>query len=264
MTSMAETEAVTASVTVLIAAVMGMSCNPMAYMPSNASSVIKGESDSDISMSNRNFAAAIANQPTLALMALNEDLAPFTVPHLFWRCFINGAANGFPIILSALIDHGSHVVLISDEFANSLFLKRRKFFKPMSVELAMSAEGPKRIICLSEWVKLKLYNPTGTWQSKTVHVIIAPSLCVPVILGGPFLTHNNIVIDHAARTAINKLSGFDLLNPKPLAPPPQPKEKLKEFFHDLQSDRKLMLAELNMVCTEWKCKLKNMFEQPLQ
>jgi Reverse transcriptase (RNA-dependent DNA polymerase)/RNase H-like domain found in reverse transcriptase len=231
-------------------------------MPSNASSVIKGESNSDISVSNRNFAAAIANQPTSALMALNEDLAPFTVPHLFWHCSINGAANGFPITLSALIDHGSHVVLISNEFANSMFLKHRKLFEPMSVELAMPAEGPKHIVCLSEWVKLKLYNTTGAWQSKTVHAIIAPSLCVPVILGGPFLTHNNIVIDHAARTAINKLSSFDLLNPKPLALPPQPKEKLKEFFRDLQSDRKLMLAELNIVCTEWKCKLKNMFEKP--
>jgi hypothetical protein len=70
------------------------------------------------------------------------------------------------------------------------------------------------------------------------------------------------VIDHVACTAINKLSGFDLLNPKPLAPPPQPKKKLEEFFRDLQLDCKLMLAKLNMVCAERKCKLKNMFEKP--
>jgi len=261
MTSVAETEAVTASIAVLIAAVMGMSRNPTAYIPSNALSVIEGESDSDMSVSDRNFAAAIANQATWALMVLNKDLAPFTVPHLFWRCSINGAANGFPIMLAALIDHGSHVVLISDEFANSLFLKHHKLFEPMSVELAMPAEGPKRIVCLSEWVKLKLYDPSGMWQSKTVRAIIAPSLCVPVILGGPFLTHNNIVIVHMARTAIDKLSGFDLLNLKPLSLPPQPKKKLKEFFRDLQSDHKFMLAELDMVCAERKCKLKNMFER---
>ena len=168
MTSVAETEAVTASVAVPIAAVMGMSRNPTAYMPSNTSSVIEGESDSDMSVSNRNFAAAVANQATSALTALNEDLALFTVLHLFWRCSINGAANGFPITLSALIDHGSHVVLISDEFTNSLFLKHRKLFEPMSVELAMPAKGPKGIVCLSEWVKLKLYDPSGVWQSKTV------------------------------------------------------------------------------------------------
>jgi hypothetical protein len=132
----------------------------------------------------------------------------------------------------------------------------------MPVELAMPAEGPKHIVFLSEWVKLKLYDPSGAWQSKTVCAIVAPSLCVPVILGGPFLAHNNIVIDHAARTAVDKLSGFDLLNPKPAPPAPQPKKKLKEFFRDLQKDRKLVLAELNMVCAERKCKLKNVFEKP--
>jgi hypothetical protein len=252
----------TASAAHPVAAVMGMLRNPAAYMPSNVSSVIEGESDSDMSVSDKNLIATIANQVPSALTALIEDLAPFTVPHLFWRCSINGASGDFPTVLSALIDHGSHIVLISDEFANSLSLKRRKLLELMPVELAMLAEGPKRIVELSEWVKLKLYDPSGTWQSKTVHAIVAPSLCVPVILGGPFLAHNNIVIDHAARTAIDKLSGFDLLNPKPSPPPPQPKKKLKEFFRDLQEDRKLMLAELKMVCAKRKCKLKNLFEQP--
>jgi len=36
--------------------------------------------------------------------------------------------------------------------------------------------------------------------------IITPSLCVPVILGGLFLAHNNIVVDHVACTAIDKNS----------------------------------------------------------
>ena len=112
-----------------------MSRNPAAYMPSNASSVIEGESDSDMSVSNPTFVAAIAKQVPSVLAALIEDLAPFTVPHLFWRCSINGAANNFPTMLSALIDHGSHVVLISDEFANSLSLKCRKLLEPRPVEL---------------------------------------------------------------------------------------------------------------------------------
>jgi hypothetical protein len=68
--------------------------------------------------------------------------------------------------------------------------------------------------------------------SQRLCAIVAPSLCVPVILGGPFLAHNNIVIDHTVRTAIDKLSGFDLLNPKLLPPAPRPKRKLKEFFRD--------------------------------
>jgi hypothetical protein len=75
----------------------------------------------------------------------------------------------------------------------------------MPVELAMPKEGTKQIVYLSEWVKLKLYDPLGGWKSKTVCAMIAPSLCVPVILGGPFLAHNNIVVDHAACTTTARL-----------------------------------------------------------
>jgi hypothetical protein len=114
---------------------MGMSRNPAAYMPSNALSVIEGESDSDMSVSNPTLVAAIAKQVPSVLAVLIQDLAPFTVPHLFWQCSINGAANNFLTMLSALIDHGSHVVLISDEFANSLSLKCCKLLEPRPVEL---------------------------------------------------------------------------------------------------------------------------------
>jgi hypothetical protein len=88
--------------------------------------------------------------------------------------------------------------------------------------------------------------------------VIALSLCAPVILGLPFLTHNNIVIDHSSHTVIDKVSGFNLLNPK--APPPPPKQKLKDFFTELTANHKLMVAELNMVCAERKNLLANKFE----
>jgi hypothetical protein len=84
MNTVNDNNTVTASATVPVAAVMGMSRNPAAYMPSNVSSVIEGESDSDLSVSNQNLVAAVANQSPLALTALIEALAPFTVPHLFW------------------------------------------------------------------------------------------------------------------------------------------------------------------------------------
>ncbi|KIM88503.1 hypothetical protein PILCRDRAFT_2731 [Piloderma croceum F 1598] len=134
-------------VTALVAAVMGVACNPVAYMLPNTSNVIEGESDSDVS-------------------AQNEHLAPFTVPHFFWQCSINGLADDFPIMFKALIDHGSHTVLISDKFAASLSLKHRKLLELMPMELAMPKEGTKQIVFLSEWVKLKLYNPSGAWKSK--------------------------------------------------------------------------------------------------
>jgi len=69
-----------------------------------------------------------------------------------------------------------------------------------------------------------------------------------MILGLPFLSHNNIVVDVSACTAIDKKCDFDLLHPKP--PPRRVKKKIKEFFKELQQDRKLMIMELNMVCND--------------
>jgi hypothetical protein len=163
--------------------------------------------------------------------------------------------------IDALIDHGSHLVLISDELVNSLQLKRRKLHEPLSVEMAMAEGGKKDVVELCQWVKLRLYDESGVWTLKTVRAVIAPSLCAPVILDLPFLTHNNIVINHAARTAIDKNSGFDLLNPPPPAAPKKPKQTLKEFSLQLKADRALMISELKMVCAECRCKLRNHFEQ---
>ena len=39
------------------------------------------------------------------------------------------------------------------------------------------------------------------------------SLCIPILLGLPFLKHNNILIDIEANTAIDKKNNFDFLNP---------------------------------------------------
>jgi hypothetical protein len=66
----------------------------------------------------------------------------------------------------------------------------------MLVEMAMPGKEKKIVVKLFEWVKLKLYDPSGAWTSKTLRAVIAPSLCANVILGGPFLAHNNIMIDH--------------------------------------------------------------------
>jgi len=69
-----------------------------------------------------------------------------------------------------------------------------------------------------------------------------------MILGFPFLSHNDIVVDTSARMVIDKKCNFDLLHPVAPPPPAPPKQKLREFFKELQADRKLMVAELNMVC----------------
>lgn len=119
-----------------VATIMGTSSNPVTYMPSNASNMIEGESDSDNSVSN--------SVPTKYMpKALSLELTPLTVPHLFWQCSISGATNSFPLFLNVLIDHGAHTVLISDGLICQLSLKCHRLHNPMPVKLVMSDNGVK-------------------------------------------------------------------------------------------------------------------------
>ena len=99
-------------------------------------------------------------------------------------------------MFNALIDHGSHTVLIDDKCADLLSLKRQKLIEPMAIEMAMPGEGPKKVIMLYEWVKLHLYDPCGYWYLKTVHAVIAPSLCASVTLGTPFTPFSGNYLYH--------------------------------------------------------------------
>jgi hypothetical protein len=85
----------------------------------------------------------------------------------------------------------------------------------------------KVVVFLYKYVRLWLFNLSGEYVAKTVCPIIAPNLISPVICGLPFLSHNSIVVDHAAQTVIDKVQSFDLLNPTVRSPPPMPKKKLR-------------------------------------
>ena len=109
----------------------------------------------------------------------------------------------------------------------------------------------------------------NAWSSHPVHALIAPGLCSNIFLGLPFLSHNKIVIDHDARTAIDKTCGFDLLNENTSchhAPPSLNLSPLQKQLLILKQ-KKLLLAELKLKCSEHLASLevKGLFEmiQPL-
>jgi hypothetical protein len=156
--------------------------------------------------------------------ALNHEVsdAPLSVEHLTWDANIFGG-NSFPTKINCMLDNGAHLVLIRPETVADLALPIRKLEQPISVTLAL--EGKKTITTLHDYVHLQLASTNNEWSSKTVRALIAPGLCTNILLGLPFLTHNNIVVDHSARTAINKMSGFDLMNNKAM----MPRDKIKKM-----------------------------------
>lgn len=141
----------------------------------------------------------------------DEYVAPFSAPHLVWNCLLEGPSTEFPTPIRALIDHGSHLVLIDEALVRKLGLRRRRVPTPIHVKMAV-AQGTHE---LTEWVKIKPSTVNSSWTSRTLRAVIAPSLCSPLILGIPFLEKNKVVIDHELRTCVPKGTDIDLLHPPP-------------------------------------------------
>jgi hypothetical protein len=180
---------------------------------------------------------------------------PHRGKRLIWNCQINSLMTDFPIKTCTLIDNGAHLVLIRPELVEELGLKKYRLHKPEPVSIAFSNEKKKTE--LYYYVKLSLSSLDSAWTSRIVKAIITPGLCLPLILGLPWLEHNSIVIDHAARTCIDKINSYDLLNPPDIVPPPPPKPRLREQLKAIKADKKLMLSELMMVCHD-RIKAKNL------
>jgi hypothetical protein len=197
-----------------VAAVFPGVSNPVDYAAPNAANVIGGSGDPDSSISDYFLNPAVSAvidavdaAVPMVVNVLNEAIAPLSVPHLFWRASAARASlsDDEPIMFDCLIDNGSHLVLIRNSLAETLSLRRHKLPLPIETEVAMR-EGEKKVVLkLYEYVKLRLYDSSGEYSAKSVRAIVAPNLVSPVILGLPFLSHNSIVVDHAARTAIDKL-----------------------------------------------------------
>jgi hypothetical protein len=174
-----------------VAAVLGSLSAPTAYVANNGSSVIIPESESDNEVSHPPSKLADAGD--------DGDIAPLHGRHFTWPCRVECPKGTVDPLCNSLIDPGSHLVLINAEFANVIAARCHKLCVPEVIDLALlkDKEPNQPKIELHEWIKLKVYDPSGFWSTKTVRAVIARNLCCPIILGLPFLSHNSIIIDTA-------------------------------------------------------------------
>jgi predicted aspartyl protease len=92
-----------------------------------------------------------------------ECVAPLQTPHLHWECLVNGPAVSSPLTVSALIDHGSSLVLIGEELVKRLGLRRRKLAKSIPVSLALSQD--KDSFLFTHYVKLSCTSLDNVYTS---------------------------------------------------------------------------------------------------
>ena len=180
-----------------------------------------------------------------------EDVSPLSCPHLIWRSQIWNS-NDVQVPYDCLLDDGAHLVLIRPETVTDLGLPIRRLSEPLSVTLALNND-PDTVTDLWDYILLSLSSLNNSWSSKPVRALVAPGLCSNILLGLPFLVHNKIVIDHEARTAVDKTSGFDLLNEnttcrvaKPSSPSLSPKQKRLLIL----KHKRNVLSELKLKCSQ--------------
>jgi hypothetical protein len=218
-----------------IAAVLGMSSYPIASIyPPNKSSVLGG-GDSDLSRDSNDSVSTHV---------------PFFLPHLVWECAVDShdpsCLSRIPV--SALIDHGSPPVLIDQALVSHLCLPTCPLSHPFPISGAFfNNSSDLSHVSLTHWVKLKLHNHNNLYSACTICAIVAPSLCHSIILGLPFLSHNQIVVNAHDRTAIDTNCLFDLLHPVPPVML-KPKTKLHDTFAKVTANRKLLVKELKEFC----------------
>ena len=140
-------------------------------------------------------------------VSLHHETPSFSSGHLVWHCQIDGPSVVEPVTITALLDNGSPSVLIDEELVAKLGLRRRRLPSPRRARMAMGEEE----VVLTEWVKLKLRSEDHQWTARVVRAIVAPKLAYPVILGGPFLKWNKIVIDHELGRVTAKEDMYQLL-----------------------------------------------------
>ena len=178
------------------------------------------------------------------------SVSPITVPHYIWHANVHGSAD-FPTPIDCLLDNGAHLILIRPETVADLGLKIRKLHSTQRATLAINSQH--QTFHLADYVILTLSSLNNAWTSRPVRALIASDLCVNILLGLPFLKHNKIVIDHDCDTAINKDTGFDLLNESAFIQHKKksysqlsPKQKRLDILHI----RRQVSQELKLRCAE--------------
>ena len=161
----------------------------------------------------------------LMFSSSDEDdtcVSPLTSPHIVWHALV-ASQSALSDPLPMLIDCGSPAVLIRSDVVDRLKLRRRSLPKPFPLNDAFGAGRTES----TEWVKLQVVAPDGSYTSRCVRAIVVQHLCVPVLLGNPFLVQNHLLVDVRNRALWDARSGIDVLAGAPAATPPQPSPRAR-------------------------------------
>ncbi len=156
----------------------------------------------------------------------SEYVPTQTSPHLLWNaCITNtsspSSSSNSPV--PSLIDTGAPVNLIDEATVTTHKLRLRPLPQPMPFSAAFSGGST----VAQYWVKFTLVSPDGSYASRSCRAVVVPTLCYPIVLGVPFLTRNDLLVD-LSRRALWDINHINILQPStkpPSLPTPSPQAR---------------------------------------
>jgi hypothetical protein len=210
---------------------------------SNVSAVldVSPNSSFDSDVSPHTVASVPPSTPhTATPSSRSSSPCPLTESHLVWNAVVSHARTADAIPVETLIDTGSFIVLISSQTVHRCGLKSWPLHTPITTVAAFD-KIPRTH---SSFVRLKLHDPSFAWSARSVKALITDNLCHDVVLGLPFICYNRLIIDAYRRRIVDETSGFDILHPS-VVPPPPICTPLKELYQSVMSSRKAVVKEIN-------------------
>ena len=194
-----------------------------------------------------------------------SDAPPLKGKHFIWKCRVDNPTDRVSVKAKALIDSGAHMVLIRPDLVARLNLSSHPLEKPEKVNVALGSA--EQITQLTHYTIICPTSLDSCFRSRPLHAVIAPGLCMPLILGLPFLTTNRITCNYADRTClINTMTPpYNLLaSPQIKEPPPQLNTELPDLLATLK-ERATTLSiedELSSRDMELRARIARIFEPP--
>ena len=107
------------------------------------------------------------------------------------------------------------MALICPNVVAHLKIPTHKLTTPERVNVALGSSN--ELEQLTDYAIIEPASTDGIFQSKHIHTVIAPGLCMPMILGLPFLTTNKVICNYAERTCLATCVSppYDLMTIRP-------------------------------------------------
>ena len=113
---------------------------------------------------------------------------------------VNSSIARVPVNETALIDSGANMVFICADTVSKFQLPVFPLPKPKLVSVAIDEK--KVATELTHYTKLLVKSHDSVFLSKVMHAVIVQHLCMPIILGLPFLIDNGIVCNYKCRECL--------------------------------------------------------------